>query len=437
MEGKKVLKNAGWIIGCKIAQSLLSLVVTMLSARFLGPSGYGLINYAASIVAFVAPVMYLGLNSVIVQEIVKNPQIEGETIGSAILMSFITSFFCIGGVVAFVSIANHGEQDTLIVCVLYSTLLIFQALEMIVYWFQAKLLSKYSSVVSLIAYIIVSLYKIYLLATKKSIYWFAVSNALDYLIIAILSYIFYRKLGGEKLSFSWNTFWRMFKSSKYYILANMMVTVFAQTDRIMIKLMIDDTATGYYSAAVACAGITGFVFSAIIDSFRPMIFDNKKNDEIAYETNTIRLYSIIIYLSLLQCIFIMLFSDLIVRILYGTAYGESVNALKIVVWYTTFSYLGSVRNVWLLAEEKQKYLFWINLLGAVANVILNLLLIPSMGINGAALASLITQFFTNVVVGYLLKPIRRSNYLMEKSLNPKILVLLLKRRRNNERNDDR
>ena len=58
-----------------------------------------------------------------------------------------------------------------------------------------------------------------------------------------------------------------------------------------------------------------------------------------------------------------------------------------------FSYLGSVRNVWMLAENKQKYLWIINLSGALGNVILNLILIPIMGVNGAAVASLCTQIF--------------------------------------------
>ena len=426
MQANKIVKNASWIIVCKIIQSALGLVVTMLSARFLGPSGYGLINYAASIVAFIAPVMYLGFNSVIVQELIKNPESEGQTLGTAICSSFIASFFCVAGVAAFVFIANNGETDTLIVCALYSSLLIFQALELIVYWFQSKLLSKYSSIVSLIAYIVVSAYKIYLLATAKSVYWFAVSNSLDYLLIAGLSFLFYRKLGGQKLSFSKQAFCRMFQSSKYYILANMMVAVFAQTDRIMLKLMIDDSATGYYSAAVTCAGMTNFVFAAIIDSFRPLIFDNKKNDSVQYEKNMTSLSSVIIYLSLLQCVAMTAFAGLIIKILYGEAYAQSAVALRIIVWYTTFSYLGAVRNIWLLAEEKQKYLLWINLLGAVANIGLNFALIPVMGINGAALASLITQFFTNVIIGFILKPIRRSNYLMIKALNPKGVIKSLK-----------
>ena len=426
MNKNRVVKNASWIIGIQIVKSLLGLVISMLTARFLGPSNFGLINYAASIVAFVTPIMYLGLNGVLVQEIVNTPEKEGEILGTSVTMTFLSSLLCVIGVISFAAAVNRGERETVIVCALYSTLLIFQSLELLNYWFQAKLLSKYASGVALFAYAVISGYKIYLLAAHKSIYWFALSNALDYMIIVIGLFIVYKRLGGGRLRFNLSTARRLWGKSRYYIVSNMMIAIFAQTDRIMLKLMINDAATGYYSAAVACAGMTGFVFAAIIDSFRPLIFDDKKTDEIRYEKDMCRLYGIIIYLSLLQSLVITLFSGLIIKILYGAAYSASINALKLIVWYTTFSYLGSVRNIWILAENKQKYLWIINLSGALANVALNYILIPITGIMGAALASLVTQIFTNVIIGFIIRPIRYSNTLMLRALNPKEMTKAIK-----------
>ena len=76
-------------------------------------------------------------------------------------------------------------------------------------------------------------------------------------------------------------------------------------------------------------------------------------------------------------------------------------------------------------EGKQKYLTAINVVGAFANVILNLCLISVLGAVGAAIASVITQFFTNVIIGFVFKPIRRNNYLMMKALNPKVAIALI------------
>ena len=104
----RILKNASWIVGCKIVQSLLQLIIGVLSARYLGPANYGLINYAASITAFMIPIMQLGLRSTIVKELLDCPEQEGKTLGTAISMNVVSSILCIIGIVTFTSIANIG-----------------------------------------------------------------------------------------------------------------------------------------------------------------------------------------------------------------------------------------------------------------------------------------------------------------------------------------
>lgn len=421
MGDKRVLKNAGWIIGCKVVQAILGLVVTMLSARYLGPSGYGVINYAASIVAFFVPVMQLGLNATLVQEIIERPESEGTTMGTALGMSLLSSVACIIGIAGFSAITNRGETVTIVVCFLYSILLTFQSMEMIHLWFQAKLLSKYTSIAMLVSYLVVSVYKVILLISGSHIYWFAISQAIDFAIVAFVLLIVYHRLSRKTLSFSWKLAQEMFDRSKYYVVSGLMVTIFSQTDRIMLKLMIDEAAVGYYSAAVTCASMTAFVFVAIIDSMRPSVFEAKKETEGTFQERMKLLYAIVIIFAFLQSLGIALFADIIVCVLYGQDYGPTVSVLRIVVWYTTFSYLGAVRDIWILANGKQKLLWKINLSGAVVNIALNALLIPVMGVNGAAVASLVTQLFTNVIVGYIVKPIRENNKLMVQALNYRYL----------------
>ncbi len=412
---------------CRVVQAVLGLIISMIMARYLGPSNFGLLNYANSIVTFVIPVMRLGIHGVLVQEFVASEEYEGEILGTSITLSFISAIVCIIGIITFVSCVNAGERDTIIVCTLYSFTLIFQSFEMINYWFQAKLLAKYSSIIALIAYTVVSLYKIILLINRKSIFWFAVANTLDYLVIAAGLLIVYHRLGNQKLRYLKRRAKKLISIGKYYILSDLLITVFAQTDRIMLKSMMGNQATGYYSAAVACAGMTQFVFGAIIDSMRPTIFESKKKSEELYKKNLARLFSVIIYLSLIQSVVMTLFAPLIVSILYGRQFIQSISALQIVVWYTTFSYLGSARNIWILAEGKQKHLWKINLFGALANVLLNTLLIPLFGVNGAAIASLITQFATNFITGYIFAPIRGINQVILKGADPMLFVDTVKK----------
>ncbi len=418
MKEKQVFKNANWIIVCRLAQSVFQLVIGMLSARYLGPSNYGLINYAASIVAFALPLMKLGMNAILVYELVDSPEKEGEIIGTSLGLNLVSSIVCMFGVVGFTTVMNYGENDTILICSLYSLSLIFAAIEMVQYWFQYKLLSKYSSVVMLIAYMVVSIYKTFLLITEKSVYWFAVSHSIEYGLIGIALLVLYFKNEGQRFSFSVNRAKKMLDRSKHYILSALMVVVIQNTDHIMITSMISEAENGLYSAAITCATVVQFVYIAIVDSFRPLILSQKKEKDGAYENNVSRLYGITSYMTLAQGVAFFMLADVIVSVLYGSEYAGAATILRVLVFYFVFSVMGLVRNVWILAEEKQKYLWVINLSGALLNIVLNVFMIPFWGAVGAAIASLLTQFFANFILGFIIKPLKENNRLMLAGINP-------------------
>lgn len=426
----KVLNNASWIIACKIMQSACSFIIGVFTARYLGPTSYGLISYAASIVAFFLPIMQLGFSSTLVREIVNQPEREGQVLGTSLVLNIISSIACVIGITTFSFLSTPTETETIVVCGLYSLSLVFQASEMIQYWFQAKLLSKYPSIVSLVAYVVVSLYKVYILIAGKSVRWFAVTHVIEACIIASALLIIYLKCGKQKLSFSFELAKEMFSRSKHYISAAMMVVVFQQTDRLMLKWMLNETETGYYSASLTCLGITGFVFMAIIDSARPSILESKKRSEKEYAEKLTMLYTVVNLLSLAQSIAMTVFAKMIIGIIFGADFLPASRVLQVAVWYTAFGYYGTVRNVWILAEEKQQYLWKINLAGATLNVVLNFILIPILGGVGAAVASLATQLFTNVVLCFVIKPIRPCLRYMIESVKPtsvKKMISLAKR----------
>ena len=422
----KVKKNAAWIIGCKIVQSLLAFVISMLTARYMGPSNYGLLTYAQSIGIFVIPIMQLGFNWIIVYELINHPDDEPKILGTSIGLSLCSGVLCILGIFVFTSIVNAGEQDTILVCVLYSLNLLFQAIELIQYWFQSKFLSKYTSIVSLAAYVIVSLYKIYLLATGKSVAWFAISYSIDYFLISTTLIIIYKRLTHNKLAFSLKVAKNLFSKSKYYIITGVMINVFLQTDRVMLKVMIGNTSNGIYSAAATCAGVGGFVFLAIIDSMRPLILQNKKDNNGLFEISTKQLYSIILYSAFAYAAGLTIFSNIIVSILYGREYSASSGVLRILSWCMILQYYGGAKDIWILAEEKQKYLIPINLTGAISNVILNYIFIQLAAEKGAAIASLLTMFITNVIMIAVIPALRHNTRILIESANPKYISNAIK-----------
>ena len=100
MKTKQVFKNAKWIIVCKIIQSVIQLVIGMISARYLGPSNYGVIGYTASYVSFFSVICQLGFTTTAVKEIMDNEERQGEILGTTI-------FFRIGNVNTFPAIKEQ------------------------------------------------------------------------------------------------------------------------------------------------------------------------------------------------------------------------------------------------------------------------------------------------------------------------------------------
>lgn len=421
----KVLKNASWIVCCKAAQSILSFIIGIITARYLGPSNFGLISYAASIVAFFLPIMQLGFSSILVQEILNNPKKEGEILGTSLGLNVVSAIVSVIGATAFTFFSNSGEM-VVVVCFLYSLILVFQAGEMIQYWFQAKLLSKYPSIFSLIAYALVSIYKIYILISAKDVRWFACTHIIEAAIITFLLFFTYKKMGGNKLVFSFNTGKQMLTKSKYYIVAGLMTVVLKQVDRVMLNFMVSQEVVGFYSAAFTCVGITAFVFSAIIDSMRPFILSGKMISDEVFETRIVSLFTMVSILTLLQGVFMTALAPLIVSVMFGQAYAPTIGILQILVWSIVFSHNGIVCHIWILAEGKQRYLLWINLIGMLINVVGNVVAIPLLGATGSALITVITNVIMNFAIFFVFKDIRRLGYLMIKSLNPQNIGMLIK-----------
>lgn len=408
----KEAKNAGWLIAGKVVQMVLSLFVGIFTARYLGPGNYGLINYGMAYVTFFTALCNLGLNSVIIKDFIDYPEEQGEAIGSSILMRLVSSILSAITIVGIVCIVDAGEPTTIFVVALCSVGAIFHVFEIINYWFQAQYKSKITAIATLFAYIAMSMYKIVLLILEKNIFWFAFATSVDYIVIAVFLLLAYKKFNGPKLKFSFRKSKALLQSSYHYIFSSMMVAIYAQTDRLMLKQIIGDSEVGYYSTATAICSMWVFVLAAIIDSMYPSILRLYGKDEKAFDKKNRQLYAIVFYTSFVVSAVFLLLGDFIVELLYGAEYRPSVPVLKIATWYTAFSYLGVARGAWIVSEGKQKYLKYMNGAAVVVNVFLNLALIPAMGASGAALASLITQIATAILLPLCFREMRPNAVLM-------------------------
>lgn len=421
----KEVGNAGWLIGGKVVQMALSLVVGVITARYLGPGNYGLIGYATAYVTFFSAFCTLGLNSVIIKDFVDHKDEQGEAIGSAIVMRLISSILSTVMIVGFVSIVDRNEPTTIAVVALCSVGTIFHVFETFNFWFQSQYKSKITSIATLTAYVITSVYKIILLVLGKDVRWFAFSTSVDYIVIAVFLFIAYKKFGGAKLSFSLKKSKSLLKVSYNYILSTMMVAIYGQTDKLLLKQLCDDSAVGYFTTATTVCAMWVFVLQAIIDSVYPTILNLKDKDYQQYERKNRQLYAIVFYVSCAVSVGFLVMGDFVIKILYGEEYMPAADILKVVSWYTAFSYLGVARNAWIVSEGQQKYLKYIYGCAAILNVVMNLLLIPHIGTIGAAIATLVTQIFTSIVLPLFFKPLRPNAKLMLEAILLKNLSKLI------------
>lgn len=408
----KTVKNAGWLISGKIAQMLINLLVGLLTARYLGPSNYGLINYAAAYIGFFTAFCTLGINSIIVKEFVDNPEKEGEIIGTTIGLRAISSFLSVITIFAVVNIIDASETETILVVSLSSIGLVFDVFGTINYWFQYRLQSKVSAIVTFIAYAITAAYKVFLIVTGKGVVPFALATSIDYICVGTLLFIAYKKSGGADFSFSWEYGKKMLSKSCHFILPGLMVAIYAQTDKIMLKQMISEAEIGFYATAVSISGIWCFVLSAIIDSVYPSIMKaNNESEELFVKRNK-QLYAMIFYISVFVSLMFTVFAELVINIMYGREFLSAVAPLRIITWYTAFSYLGVARNAWIVCKNRQKKLIYVYALSALSNVLLNIILIPKLGASGAAIASLVAQIMTTMIIPFFMKDFRENSKLI-------------------------
>ena len=198
----KSIKNSGWIIGDQVFQMGLQLIVGMITARYLGPSNYGTLSYTASFITFFVSIATLGMEGVVIKKLIEHPDEEGLYLGSSIVFRIFSSIFSILSVSLVVYVLNPEEPIKLLLVFVQSIQLIFKAGKILESWFQRHLLSKYSSLGSMLSCVAVSAYKIYLLATGKSIVWFAFSNSISEAVILCIMIYAYKKAGGQKLRYS-------------------------------------------------------------------------------------------------------------------------------------------------------------------------------------------------------------------------------------------
>ena len=411
----RFLQNTSWIVGANLVQMVLSFIIGMISARYLGPSNFGVINYAAAIVAFFTSIANLGMEGVLVNEFTRKEYKNSEVLGTSLVVGLVSSIISSILVVLLVGVLKQWDSIMIVVTFLQSLTLVFKAFNVFDYWFQSKLLSKYPSIIKCLSYIVMSAYKIFLLVTNKSVIWFAFSLGVDTLAIALGLLFCYFVIEKGEIGFNRRLILHILVQSAPFIISGLVSVIYTQMDKVMIEQFLDDSAqTGLYSAALTVCTTWLFLPQAFITSARPVILGMKDRNDSRYIVRLKQLYSFIIWGCIAVAAAITICAPIIIKILYGDAYAAAANTLRILIWYTVFAMIGTARGIWILCEKKNKYVWRYLIVGSIVNVILNACLIPQLGITGAALGTVFAQFTSAIIAPVFYKETRiHTKYVLE------------------------
>jgi len=418
-----LLNNASWLLLDRLLRGLGGLFIGIWIARYLGPKDFGVLNYAFAYVAFFSVFVGLGLNQIVVRELVKYPKLTNYTLGTAFGLKFFGAFLAMIGVYASLFLLQTDNVTKLVIFFLIFRM-VFQSVDVIDYFFQAKVISKYTVIARSLAFLCSSLLNIYFILNEYSVVYFALSLFIDLLLSALFLLIIYQKNDYviKQWRFSKKTAINLMKFAWPLALSVFLISIHTKIDQVMIGNMLDIEQVGIYSVAVKLSDAWLFFPAILVSTFMPYFISLREVNKKLYQYRLIQFYSLMFWMGVFVGLVVILFGESIISLLFGEIYTDAYMALVFNIWNGIFISQAIARGIWMISENLQIYRLYSNIIVAVLNISINILLIPIYGIAGAAIATLITQFIGTWVISLFWKPLRQSTYDMIKSTNPIYLI---------------
>ncbi len=389
---KRYFANTSWLMGHRVLSMVVALFVGVYVARYLGPERFGLLSYAGSFVGLFTALATLGLDGIMVRELVKTPERRDELLGTAFWLKAGGAILMWIGIAAAVPF-THNDTQTNILIVIIAFAIIFQAFNVIDFNYQAEVKSKYVVYVQLVQLVVSSIIKLILIWISAPLIYFACVFLLDAVVHSVGLTAVYLKNTGKvwRWKWRWETAKELLRNSWPLILSGMAITIYMKIDQVMIKEMLNAKQVGLYAAAVRLSEAWYFVPMAITSSVFPAIINAKKQSEAFYYQRLQQLYDLMVWLAVAIALPTTFLAPWVIRVLYGEAFSPAAGVLSIHIWAGVFVFLNNAAWRWHIIENK---LMIANVrlgTGLLSNILLNILLIPIYGIKGAALSTLMSR----------------------------------------------
>ncbi|MDX2495092.1 MAG: flippase [Desulfuromusa sp.] len=415
---QNVVTNTGWQLAEKVSRVAVGLIVGVWLARYLGPDQFGIFNYALAFAALFSPFASLGLEDIVVRNIVRDPSRKDETLGTAFLLSLtggVASF-----VIACIAIWGLRSDDPLsqVLVAIIAAGAIFQSFDVIETWFHSQVQAKYSVFARSAAFFSCSVIKVALIVTGQPLVTFAWVAFFEVILGAsglIIAYLSQRKKLWD-WRFSGKNAVSLLKDSWPLLFSGIVIIIYMRIDQVMLGEIVGTEEVGIYSVAVRLAEVWMFIPMAIFWSVYPAIIEAGRTSETLMFDRMQQLYNLMVLLAYAAAIPMTLLSHWLVGTLFGEAYVRAGLMLVFLVWANVFTSLDIARSAYLSSMNWTKIHFVTVLLGAVLNIGLNIFLIPRFGGNGAAFASLFSYWFAAHGSCFLFKPLFKTGNMMTRAL---------------------
>jgi O-antigen/teichoic acid export membrane protein len=406
----KYFKNTSWLFAEKILRMAVGLFVGIWIARYLGPEQFGLFSYTMSFVGLFTAIAALGLDGIVVRELVKDESKRDKLIGTAFFLKLIGAIFTL--ILLFIA-TQFTSNDTLTNALIFiiASSVIFQSFNVVDFYFQAKVLSKFVVFANIISLFVSSIVKIALILNEAPLVYFAYAVLFESVILALGFIYFYSRQKELKFAnwrFDKNIAKSLLKDSWPLIFGILGAAVYMKIDQVMIKEMLGNEQVGYYAIAVQITSAWFFITTVITSSLFPALINYKKTNEKLYLNRLQEIYNILLKISFLISILIFIYSQELIIFLFGNEYSNSIEIVDIYIWSIVFIYLSNGSWGYYLNENLQ-YIASLRLIyGSILNIFLNLYFIDYFGVIGATYSTIISYSFSSYFINLFFEKTQKN-----------------------------
>ena len=415
---QNVVSNTGWQFADNILRMGVGLVVGVWVARYLGPEQFGVFSYALAFVALFAAFSGLGLEDIVVRDIVRDPACKEETLGTAFVLKLVGGGVSFIAAMAAILLLRPADSLNHWLVGIIAAGTIFQACNIIEFWFHSQVQAKYVVFAREAAFILCSALKIFLILDKAPLIAFVWVGTFEIAVGGAGLVIAYRSRGDRLRD------WRasltrarsLLKDSWPLLFSGMVIMVYMRIDQVMLGEMAGSEELGIYSVAVRLVEVWIFIPMTISWSVFPAIVEARTTGDELYYERLQKLYNLMAFSAYAIAIPVTLLSDWLVGILFGEAYARAGLMLALLIWANVCASLEIARGSFIVSMNWTKIHFVTVFLGCILNIGLNFLFIPKYGGVGAAVASLISYWFVSHGSCFVFKPLFRTGTMLTRAM---------------------